>query len=128
MAGNGTRKKEEKLSPGEKRRLRQLLVCLALFGAVFLGRGMDLGPVSDLSQQVGQLVREDMDVQEVFARMGESFSQGEPAAETFRALWDGMTHWGEPEDAAPGAEAGQEQKGEADADAAEPTAQPPEAS
>ena len=124
MAGNGTRKKEEKLSPGEKRRLRQLLVCLALFGAVFLGRGMDLGPVSDLSQQVGQLVREDMDVQEVFARMGESFSQGEPAAETFRALWDGVTHWGEPE---VGAEAGQEQKGETDADAAGPTA-PPEAS
>ena len=125
MAGNGTRKKEEKLSPGEKRRLRQLLVCLALFGAVFLGRGMDLGPVSDLSEQVGQLVREDMDVQEVFARMGESFSQGEPAAETFRALWDGVTHWGEPE---ADAETGQEQKGEADADAAGPAAPPPEAS
>ena len=74
MAGNGTRKKQENLSPGEKRRLRQLLLCLALFGAVFLGRGMDLGPVTELSQQVGQLVREDMDVQEVFARMGASFS------------------------------------------------------
>ena len=85
------------LSPGEKRRLRQLLLCLALFGAVFLGRGMDLGPVTELSQQVGQLVREDMDVQEVFARMGASFSQGEPAVETFRALWEDVTHWGEPE-------------------------------
>ena len=91
MAGNGTRKKQENLSPGEKRRLRQLLLCLALFGAVFLGRGMDLGPVTELSQQVGQLVREDMDV------MGASFSQGEPAVETFRALWEDVTHWGEPE-------------------------------
>ena len=62
-----------------------------------LGRGMDLGPVTELSQQVGQLVREDMDVQEVFARMGASFSQGEPAVETFRALWEDVTHWGEPE-------------------------------
>ena len=97
MAGNGTRKKQENLSPGEKRRLRQLLLCLALFGAVFLGRRMDLGPVTELSQQVGQLVREDMDVQEVFARMGASFSQGEPAVETFRALWEDVTHWGEPE-------------------------------
>ncbi len=41
--------------------------------------------------------REDMDVQEVFARMGASFSQGEPAVETFRALWEDVTHWGEPE-------------------------------
>ena len=90
-------RKGENLSPGEKRRLRQLLLCLALFGAVFLGRGMDLGPVTELSQQVGQLVREDMDVQEVFARMGASFSQGEPAVETFRALWEDVTHWGEPE-------------------------------
>ena len=81
----------------QQRRLRQLLLCLALFGAVFLGRGMDLGPVTELSQQVGQLVREDMDVQEVFARMGASFSQGEPAVETFRALWEDVTHWGEPE-------------------------------
>ena len=31
-------------------------------------------------------------VQEVFARMGASFSQGEPAVETFRALWEDVTH------------------------------------
>ena len=86
MAGEGTRKKsrkKESLSPGEKRRLRQLLICLVLFGVVFVGRGMDLGPVSQLSATVGELVRADTDFQAVFARMGESFSKGEPAVETF---------------------------------------------
>ena len=43
MAGNGTRKKQENLSPGEKRRLRQLLLCLALFGAVFWDGGWTWG-------------------------------------------------------------------------------------
>ena len=93
MAGEGTRKKsrkKESLSPGEKRRLRQLLICLVLFGVVFVGRGMDLGPVSQLSATVGELVRADTDFQAVFARMGESFSKGEPAVETFRSLWSGM--------------------------------------
>ncbi len=73
MAGEGTRKKsrkKESLSPGEKLRLRQLLICLVLFGVVFVGRGMDLGPVSQLSATVGELVRADTDFQAVFARMG----------------------------------------------------------
>ena len=98
MAGEGTRKKsrkKESLSPGEKRRLRQLLICLVLFGVVFVGRGMDLGPVSQLSATVGELVRADTDFQAVFARMGESFSKGEPAVETFRSLWSGMFSYGE---------------------------------
>lgn len=93
MAGEGTRKKgrrKERLSKGEKRRLRQLVVCLVLFGLVFLGRGMDLGPVSQLSSAVGDLVRRDTDFQAVFAQMGESFSKGEPAVETFRSFWSGV--------------------------------------
>lgn len=93
MAGEGTRKKgrrKEELSKGEKRRLRQLVVCLVLFGVVFVGRGMDLGPVSRLSSTVGELVRSDTDFQAVFAQMGESFSKGEPAVETFRSLWSGV--------------------------------------
>lgn len=93
MAANGTRKHPRKgtpLTPGEKRRLRQLVVCLVLFGAVFLGRGTDFGPLAQLSSTVGELVRADTDFQAVFAQMGESFSKGEPAVETFRSLWDGV--------------------------------------
>lgn len=89
MATTAARKSKEKtpLSKGEKRRLRQLLICLVLFAAVFAGRGMDLGPVSRLSAVVGDLVGQDTDFQAVFAQMGESFSKGEPAVETFRSLW-----------------------------------------
>ncbi len=99
MAGEGTRKpgrRKEKLSKGERRRLRQLVVCLVLFGVVFIGRGLDLGPVSQLSSTVGELVRQDTDFQAVFARMGESFSKGEPAVETFRSLWSGVFNGEEP--------------------------------
>ena len=81
MAANGTRKHPRKgtpLTPGEKRRLRQL------------GRGTDFGPLAQLSSTVGELVRADTDFQAVFAQMGESFSKGEPAVETFRSLWDGV--------------------------------------
>ena len=83
MKKNGTRKRGEQtpLSKGEKRRLRQLVVCLVLFAAVFAGRGMDLGPVSRLSETVGELVGKNTDFQAVFSQVGESFSKGEPAAE-----------------------------------------------
>ena len=89
MAKTAVRKSKEKipLSKGEKRRLRQLVICLVLFAAVFAGRGMDLGPVSRLSAVVGDLVGRDTDFQAVFAQVGESFSKGEPAVETFRSLW-----------------------------------------
>ena len=120
MAGEGTRKKsrkKESLSPGEKRRLRQLLICLVLFGVVFVGRG--------LSATVGELGRADTDFQAVFARMGESFSKGEPAVETFRSLWSGMFSQEEtpaqtPEKgAAPEQPAAQEEQAEGGADGAE---------
>ncbi|MDY3014544.1 MAG: hypothetical protein SOR61_05030 [Evtepia sp.] len=87
---NKRNRKKEPLSPGERRRLRQLVVCLLLFGVVFLGRGVDLGPVSRLSSAVRDLVQSDTDFQAVFAQMGEAISRGEPAAETFQGFWQGM--------------------------------------
>lgn len=89
MAENRKKKpkgKKEPLSDGERRRLRQLVVCVVLFGIVFVGRGVDLGPLSRVSSAVSELVWSDTDFQAVFAQMGESFSQGE-AVETFNSLW-----------------------------------------
>lgn len=94
-------KKKESLTAGEKRRLRQLVICLVLFGVVFVGRGVDLGPVSQLSRSVGELVRRDTDVQEVFVRVGESFAEGE----AFQAVWSGLFAPAEGTD--PGGEDGQ---------------------
>lgn len=95
-------KKKKGLSPGEKRRLRQLrqlMVCLILFALVFVGRGVELGPLSRLSDKVGDLVRANTDFQAVFSQVGESFSKGEPAVETFRSLWTGLTSPPEQEEA-----------------------------
>lgn len=91
MAGEEGRKlgkeKKEGLSPGEKRRLRQLVICLILFGVIFVGRGVNFEPVARLSSTIGALVRGSTDFQAVFVQMGESFSNGESAVETFHALW-----------------------------------------
>ena len=69
--------KREPLTPGEKGRLRRLVVCLVLFGIVFVGRGIDLEPVTQLTGQVAQLVRRDTDFQAVFAQVGQTVARGE---------------------------------------------------
>ena len=84
------KKRSNSFAPAEKRRLRQFVACLALFGLVFAGRGLDLAPVERVTATVSRWVGADTDFQAVFARMGESLSRGEPAAETFRALWSGL--------------------------------------
>ena len=82
--------KKRTVSSAEKRRLRQFVVCLVLFGLIFAGRGLDLAPVERVTATISRWVGADTDFREVFARMGESFSRGEPAAETFHALWTGL--------------------------------------
>lgn len=84
------KKRTNPIVPAEKRRLRQFVVCLALFGLVFAGRGLDLAPVERVTATISRWVGADTDFQAVFARMGESLSRGEPAAVTFRALWTGL--------------------------------------
>ena len=101
MSQNG----KKTTTPGEKRRLRQFVVCLLLFGLILAGRGLDLAPVERAAAAVSRIVDRDTDLRAVFAQMGASFSRGEPAEETFRVLWEGLLPRGETgEDAAGEAE------------------------
>ena len=87
---DGTETARQKKTPenGGKKRLRQLLICVVLFGAVFAGRGIDPEPISQLVSRVETMVQSEVDVQAVFARIGASFSDG-ALSQTLRALWTG---------------------------------------
>lgn len=90
MAGDRRRKRKARpLTAGERRRLRQLIACVLLFGLVVLGRGAGWAPLAQAAEAVTALVRQDTDVQAVFARLGEDFAQGE-AVETMQGLWSAV--------------------------------------
>ena len=71
------KEKREPLSLAEKGRLRRLVVCLVLFGIVFVGRGIDCKPVTELTDQVAGLIRQETDFQAVFAQVGKTVARGE---------------------------------------------------
>ena len=63
--------------------MRQLIACVILFVLVLAGRGLELGPVSQLSEFVSQSVQTDAEFQAVFAQVGEAVSRKAPAVEAF---------------------------------------------
>lgn len=81
------RHKKETLTAGERRRLTQLLVCLFLFGIVFLGRGAPEGHLRAAGDTLGQWVHQNTDFRAAFSKVGKSVSDGEPVVETFGLLW-----------------------------------------
>jgi len=84
------RRKQESLTAGERRRLTQLLVCLLLFGLVFMGRGLPEGHFLALEQTVSTLVHQNTDFRAAFSRVGQSVSEGEPFVETFGVFFSGV--------------------------------------
>lgn len=75
------------LGPREKRRIIQLTVCLALFLAVFIGKGAFPERIAGLRTQVLSLLRGDTDFEAVFSDLGRSISDGEPVLDTLGGLW-----------------------------------------
>lgn len=75
------------LGPREKRRLLQLVVCIVLFLAVFIGRGVMPDKMADLRLRLLETIQEDTDFRAVFAGLGRSISEGEPITETLGGLW-----------------------------------------
>ena len=86
----GQKKGKTVLGPRERRRITQLVVCLALFLAVFIGKGIFPERIADLREQVLGLLRGDTDFQAVFADLGQSISKGEPMLDTLGDAWSQM--------------------------------------
>jgi len=91
-----SRKKQETLTLGERRRLTQLVVCLLIFGFVFIGRGAPEGRLSALGNTLSEWVHKDTDFRAAFSKVGQSVSEGEPFVETFGVLWSGVFGSDEP--------------------------------
>lgn len=72
----GSRKKQP-LAQRELRRLGQLGVSLALFLAVFLGRGI----FPDQTARLGEQLRQDMDFSAAFSALGQAVSEGTSVSE-----------------------------------------------
>lgn len=81
------RHRKDTLNAGERRRLTQLLICLLVFGVVFIGRGAPEGHLRNLGDTLGQWVHENTDFRAAFSKVGKSVSDGEPAVQTFGLLW-----------------------------------------
>ncbi len=92
LAGSGGkgRKKSPAMTPGEKRRMAQLVACLLLFAMVFFGRGVTWGSASTVGESLGSLIRSHTDFRSAFTQVGASLSQGEPVVQTFGVLWNGI--------------------------------------
>lgn len=81
------RKKGVTLGGRERRRLVQLGVCVALFLAVFLGRGIFPEKLDAIREDVLSTLHADTDFVAAFFNLGRSIGQGEPVADTLGELW-----------------------------------------
>ena len=62
----------------EQTRLLQLLVCLAIFLLVFIGKGVFPNRLVQVRDNLLSLITADVDFQAAFSGLGDSMSQGEP--------------------------------------------------
>lgn len=75
------------LGEPEKRGLAQLLVCLALFLCVFLGRGVFPEQTGQWAETLGAMLRRDTDFQTVFVRLGQAVAEEDSAMEALNTVW-----------------------------------------
>ena len=75
------------LGPAEKRRLTQLAVCLALFLAVFVGKGIFPGRMDELRGELLTAIQRDTDFRAAFSALGQAVAEGEPFTQALAVLW-----------------------------------------
>ena len=75
------------LGTRERRRLVQLIICVALFLAVYVGKGIFPQRMLVLREQILTAMGSDTDFIAVFSNLGRSLSAGEPVGDTLGELW-----------------------------------------
>ena len=79
------------LGPVERRRLLQLVICLVLFLAVFIGKGIFPAGMAEVRERILTVIRQDTDFQAAFSALGQAVSEGEPVTDALSVLWGGLT-------------------------------------
>lgn len=75
------------LAPRERRRLLQLCVCVALFLAVFIGRGVFPERMETVRGELLEVIQTDTDFRAAFSTLGKALQRKEPAAQAMGKLW-----------------------------------------
>lgn len=75
------------LAPREKRRLFQLVLCVVIFLAVFLGRDAVPSGMEEIRGELLQIIRTDTDFKTVFADLGRAVDRGESGSEMVAQVW-----------------------------------------
>ena len=84
---NQDRRRKAALGEREQRGLIQLLVCLALFLVVFLGRGVFPAQTQSWRSDLLELIQQDTDFRAVFTHLGRAVAEDAPVLETLDQVW-----------------------------------------
>lgn len=80
-SGAGKRRRKTELGAKEKRRLMQLVCCLALFLTAFIGRGAFPERTAEAGAELLSVIRSSVDFENAFSRLGQALEHKEPLAE-----------------------------------------------
>lgn len=83
----GRRNKTAPLNRREKRRFIQLVACLVIFAATWIGKGAFPERMAGWNERALEVLHADTDFREAFVGLGKSISEGEPVLETLGDLW-----------------------------------------
>lgn len=70
------RKTQDTQQEQTRRLYAQLLVCVALFAVLYVGKGIFPEKIQSVKTEIIQLITKDVDFKEAFSRLGQSFSDG----------------------------------------------------
>lgn len=84
---SGRRVKSVGLGRQEKRRLIQLLICMLIFAAVYIGKGVYPQKMGIWKEKALEVLQNDTDFKAAFVGLGQAVSNGKPVIDTLGDMW-----------------------------------------